>query len=62
MADLSSTQGTIIDNNERRAIHIDNLHRNFDVMDNMNAKGITNNSPMIKHLETLSCSAEVWRG
>ena len=61
-ADLSTTQGTIIDNNKRRAIHIDNIHRNFDVVENLNANGIVINSPMIKHLETLSCSEEIWKG
>ena len=61
-ADLTPTQGTIIDNNEMRAIHIDNMHRNFDVMRNSKAKGIVNNSPMIKHLETLSCAGDIWEG
>ena len=61
-ADLSAAQGTIIDNDEMRASHIDNAHRNFDVMKNLDAKGIIHNSPMIKHLETLSCSGEVWKG
>ena len=61
-SDLSSAQGTIIDNNEMRVSHIDNAHRNFDVMKNLDAKGIIHNSPMIKHLETLSCSGEVWKG
>ena len=61
-SDLSTAQGTIIDNNEMRVSHIDNAHRNFDVMKNLDAKGIIHNSPMIKHLETLSCSGEVWKG
>ena len=61
-ADLTTAQGTIIDNNEMRAIHIDNMHRSFDVMRNSKMKGIVNNSPMIRHLETLSCSGDVWEG
>ena len=53
--------GMVIENSEK-TIQINNIHRKLDVIGSLNNERIINNSPLIKQMESSSCSGEAWKG
>lgn len=59
--DANTIHGLIMDNSET-TIQINNMHRKLDVIGSLNTERIINNSPLIKKMESSSCSGEPWKG
>ena len=61
IADVKTIQGLLIDNSEK-TMQIDNIHRKTDKTGSLEGRGILNNSPLIKYVQTSRCSGETWKG